>query len=126
MKVINQAVAATNCATVAQALVVGKRTGVDLDALVQVMGAGSGGSKMLDLKAGPMLAHDYAPLFKLAHMLKDVRHCLEEGQAAGVPFPAAATAREVLTAAVGRGHGDADFASVIEVLEGLAGVRLDR
>ena len=54
-------------------------------------------------------------------MLKDVRHCLEEGQAAGVPFPAAAAAREVLSAAVGRGHGDDDFAAVIEVLEGLAG-----
>ena len=33
-------------------------------------------------------------------MLKDVRHCLEEGQAAGVPFPRApAFAREVLGAA---------------------------
>ena len=34
-------------------------------------------------------------------MLKDVRLCLEEGQAAGVPFPAAAHAREVLTAGDG-------------------------
>ena len=36
------------------------------------MGAGSGGSTMLELKAEPMLEHDYAPLFKLEHMLKDV------------------------------------------------------
>ena len=54
------------------------------------MGAGSGASAMLDLKAGPMRAHDYTTLFKLEHMLKDVRLCLEEAQAAGVPFPAAA------------------------------------
>ena len=74
----------------AQALVVGRATGIDLDALAQVMGAGSGGSAMLALKAGPMREHDYATLFKLEHMLKDVRLCLEEGQAAGVPFPAAA------------------------------------
>jgi 3-hydroxyisobutyrate dehydrogenase len=124
VKIINQAVAATNCATVAQALVVGRSTGVDLDALVQVMGAGSGGSKMLDLKAQPMLDHDYAPLFKLAHMLKDVRLCLEEGQAAGVPFPAAALSRELYTAAMSRGLGDEDFAAVLEVAEGLAGVRI--
>ena len=45
---------------------------------------------MLDLKAGPMREHDYTTLFKLEHMLKDVRLCLEEGQAAGVPFPVAA------------------------------------
>src|SRR5919107_522323 len=34
IKVISNAVAATNCATLAQALVVGKATGVDLEAMV--------------------------------------------------------------------------------------------
>jgi hypothetical protein len=41
-----------------------------------------------------------------------------------VPFPAAADVREVLIAGLGRGLGDADFAALIEVLEGLAGTRL--
>jgi 3-hydroxyisobutyrate dehydrogenase-like beta-hydroxyacid dehydrogenase len=41
-----------------------------------------------------------------------------------VPFPAAANAREFLAATVGRGHGDDDFAAVIEALEALAGTRL--
>jgi 3-hydroxyisobutyrate dehydrogenase-like beta-hydroxyacid dehydrogenase len=124
VKLINNAVAATNASTLAQALVVGKATGVDLEALLKVMGAGSGGSAMLALKAEPMRNHDYATLFKLEHMLKDVRLCLEEGQAAGVPFPAAAHTREVLTAAMGRGLGDADFAAIVEVIEALAGTRL--
>jgi 3-hydroxyisobutyrate dehydrogenase-like beta-hydroxyacid dehydrogenase len=124
VKLINNAVAAANAHTLAQALVVGRATGVDLDALTQVMGAGSGGSAMLALKAGPMCAHDYSTLFKLEHMLKDVRLCLDEGQAAGVPFPAGAEVREALTAGMGRGLGDADFAAVVEVVEGLAGVRL--
>jgi 3-hydroxyisobutyrate dehydrogenase-like beta-hydroxyacid dehydrogenase len=124
VKVINNAVAAANTNTLAQALLVGKATGVDLDALVKVMGAGSGGSAMLALKAGPMRAHDYTTLFKLEHMLKDVRLCLEAGQAAGVPFPAAAEAREVLSAAMGRELGASDFAAMLEVLEGLAGTRL--
>jgi 3-hydroxyisobutyrate dehydrogenase-like beta-hydroxyacid dehydrogenase len=124
LKLINNAVAAANAATLAQALVVAKATGVDLKALVAVMGAGSGGSTMLTLKAGPMLDHDYTTLFKLEHMLKDVRLCLEEGQTAGVPFPVAAATREALSAAMGRGHADDDFAAVLEAFEGLAGVRL--
>jgi 3-hydroxyisobutyrate dehydrogenase-like beta-hydroxyacid dehydrogenase len=124
VKLINNAVAAANAHTLAQALVVGRATGVDLDALTQVMGAGSGGSAMLALKAGPMREHDYSTLFKLDHMLKDVRLCLEEGQAAGVPFPAAAAVREALTAGAGRGLGDADFAALLEAVEGFAGVRL--
>jgi 3-hydroxyisobutyrate dehydrogenase-like beta-hydroxyacid dehydrogenase len=124
VKVINNAVAASNASTLAQALIVGKATGVDLDALVRIMGAGSGGSAMLNLKAGPMLAHDYSTLFKLEHMLKDVRLCLEESEAAGVPFPAAALTREVLTAGMGRGLGDVDFAALVEVFEALADTRL--
>jgi 3-hydroxyisobutyrate dehydrogenase len=124
VKLINNAVAASNASTLAQALIVGKATGVDLEALVQIMGAGSGGSAMLALKARPMREHDYSTLFKLEHMLKDVRLCLEEGQAAGVPFPAAAHTREVLTAAMGRGLGEADFAALVEVLEGMADTRL--
>jgi 3-hydroxyisobutyrate dehydrogenase-like beta-hydroxyacid dehydrogenase len=124
IKVINNAVAAVNTAVVGEALLVGRRAGVDLDALEQVMGAGSGGSTMLALKAGPMRRHDYETLFKLEHMLKDVRLCLEEGQAVGAPFTFAAHVREILTAAAGRGLGAADFAALVEVLEGQAGTRL--
>jgi 3-hydroxyisobutyrate dehydrogenase-like beta-hydroxyacid dehydrogenase len=124
IKVINNAVGAANLSTLAQALLVGTATGVDLDALVSVMGAGSGGSAMLDLKAGPLREHDYTTLFKLEHMLKDVRLCLDSGQAAGIGFPAAAEVREVLSAAMGRGLGDADFAALLEVVEGAAGRRL--
>ena len=124
VKLINNAVAASNLAVLGEALIVGSRAGVDLDALVQVMGAGAGGSAMLALKAGPMRNHDYSTLFKLEHMLKDVRLCLEEGQRLGVPFPSAAHAREILVAAMGRGHADDDFAAMIEPLEGAAGTEL--
>ncbi len=124
VKLINNAVAAINASALGQALVFADRAGVDLDALEAVMRAGSGGSAMLDLKAGPMRAHDYSTLFKLDHMLKDVSLCLEEGQAAGAPFPFAALTREILTAASGRGFGDADFAALVEVLEADAGRRL--
>ena len=84
VKVINNAVAAANTAVAAEALLAGKRAGADLDALVKVIGAGSGASAMLELKPGPMRSHDYTTLFKLEHMLKDLRLCLEEAEAAGV------------------------------------------
>jgi 3-hydroxyisobutyrate dehydrogenase len=124
VKVISNAVSATNAATLAQALVVGKATGVDLEALVTVLGASSSASTMVTLKARPMLAHDYTPLFRLEHMLKDVGICLDESEAAGAPFPSAALARELYNAAMGRGLADEDFAAVLEAVEGLAGVRI--
>jgi 3-hydroxyisobutyrate dehydrogenase len=124
VKLINNAVAATNAAVLGEALVVAAKADIDLDALVKVMAAGSGSSTMLALKATPMREHDYTTLFKLEHMLKDVRLCLEEGQAVGAPFPFAALTREILTAGAGRGLGEADFAALIEVLEGTAGIKL--
>jgi 3-hydroxyisobutyrate dehydrogenase len=124
LKLINNAVAAANATVVGQALLVGSKAGLDLDALVEVLGSGAGGSTMLNLKSGPMRAHDYSTLFKLEHMLKDVRLCLEEGQRLGVPFPSAAYAREILVAAMGRGHASDDFSALIEGLEGQAGFQL--
>jgi 3-hydroxyisobutyrate dehydrogenase-like beta-hydroxyacid dehydrogenase len=124
IKLLNNAMAAANAAVVGEALVVGSRAGVDLEALVKVVASGAGGSTMLNLKAGPMRDHDYTTLFKLEHMLKDVRLCLEEGQRLGVPFPSAASAREILNAGMGMGHADDDFAAMIEPIEGAAGERL--
>jgi 3-hydroxyisobutyrate dehydrogenase len=124
VKVISNAVGATNCATLAQALVVGKAAGVDLPSLVGVLGASSAASTMVTLKAQRMLDHDYTPLFRLEHMLKDMGICLSESEAAGAPFPAAALARELYNAALGRGLAEQDFAAVLEAAEGLAGIRI--
>jgi 3-hydroxyisobutyrate dehydrogenase-like beta-hydroxyacid dehydrogenase len=124
VKVLSNAVSAINCATLAQALVVGRREGVDLDALIAVMRSGSAGSTMLELKARPMLEHDFDPLFKLEHMLKDVRLCLDEAHRAGAGFPFAGLAGELYSAGIGRGLGDQDFAAVLEVFEGLSDTRV--
>ena len=124
VKVLSNAVSAVNCATLAQALAVGRRAGVNLEALIDVMGAGSANSTMLQLKGKPMLEHDFSPLFKLDHMLKDVRLCLEEARQAGAAFPAAALAGELYAAGAGRGLGEQDFAAVLEVVEGLNDTRV--
>jgi 3-hydroxyisobutyrate dehydrogenase-like beta-hydroxyacid dehydrogenase len=124
LKLINNSLGAANAAALAEALLLAHATGVDLDAFVRVTSAGSGASAQLALKSTPMREHDYTTLFKTAHMLKDVRLCLEEAQAAGIPFPSAAHARDLLTATLGRGHGEDDYAAIIEAAEGLAGRRL--
>jgi 3-hydroxyisobutyrate dehydrogenase-like beta-hydroxyacid dehydrogenase len=124
LKLINNSLGAANAAAVAEALLLADATGVDLDTLVLVAQSGSGASAQLQMKSTPMREHDYTTLFKTEHLLKDVRLCLEEAQSAGVPFPAAAHARDLLSATVGRGHGQDDYAAIIEAAEGLAGRRL--
>ncbi len=124
LKLINNSLGAANAAAVAEALLLARATGIDLDALVEVTSAGSGASAQLQMKSGPMRAHDYTTLFKTAHMLKDVRLCLQEAESAGVPFSAAGHARGLLAATMGRGYGEQDYAALIEAVEGLAARRL--
>jgi 3-hydroxyisobutyrate dehydrogenase-like beta-hydroxyacid dehydrogenase len=114
VKLINNTVAAVNTAAVAEGLALGRRAGLDLDSLLEVVAAGSGASAMLDLKARPMIEHDYEPLFKLGHMLKDVRHCLAEAEALGVDLRVAAAAEALYAEADDAGHYDDDFAAVAE------------
>jgi 3-hydroxyisobutyrate dehydrogenase-like beta-hydroxyacid dehydrogenase len=124
LKLINNALAAANASALAEALLLARAAGLSLDDFEAVVGSGSGDSAQLQTKAAAMRDHDFRALFKTAHMLKDVRLCLDEAQAAGVPFAAAAHARDLLTASMARGRGDDDYAALVEAVEGLAAQNL--
>jgi 3-hydroxyisobutyrate dehydrogenase-like beta-hydroxyacid dehydrogenase len=118
VKLVNNTVAAINAAGLAEALTLAKTAGLDTTAVVDVMAAGSGSSTMLSLKAGPMLDRAYEPvLFKLEHMLKDVRHCLREAEALGLDMPVARLAESMYAKAYDAGFGEVDFAAVVEAVE---------
>src|SRR4051794_38554843 len=117
VKLLNNTTAAVNALAVAEALVAAQKAGVDADKLRQVMAAGSGGSAMLELKAGPMVEHSFEPLFKLAHMLKDVRHCLTEAERLGARMRLGEVAEADYSRADRKGLGEQDFAAVVEVVE---------
>src|SRR3954452_17653570 len=117
VKLLNNTTAAVNALAVAEALVAAQKAGVDADKLRQVMAAGSGGSAMLELKAGPMVEHSFEPLFKLAHMLKDVRHCLTEVERLGARMRLGEVAEADYSRADRKGLGEQDFAAVVEVVE---------
>ncbi len=122
VKLLNNTLAAINAAAVGEAITIAGKAGVDLDKLVEVVGSGSGASFMLELKAGPMREHDYEALFKLDHMLKDVRHCLAEAEWQGATFRLGAEAERLYSEAAEGGHGEDDFAAVVEVDEAAAGI----
>src|SRR3954469_23337458 len=117
VKLLNNTTAAVNALAVAEALVAARAAGVDPDALRTVMAAGSGGSAMLELKAGPMLEHDFEPLFKLAHMLKDVRHYLDEARRRGAPTELGSAAERLYAWSDRNGMGEQDFAAVMSAVE---------
>jgi 3-hydroxyisobutyrate dehydrogenase len=117
VKLLNNTLAATNAAALAEAIAVAERAELDLDALTKVVAASSGNSTMAQLKAGSMIEHTYEPLFKLDHMLKDVRHCLDTAHELGATTPVAEAARSLYEEASALGRGNDDFAAVIEAVE---------
>jgi 3-hydroxyisobutyrate dehydrogenase-like beta-hydroxyacid dehydrogenase len=117
VKLINNTLAAINAAALAEALELARSAGVDTDALRTVVAASSGGSTMLDLKAGPMLEGDYEPLFKLEHMLKDVRHYLDAARERGLSSSLSTAAEALYTQADRKGLGGDDFAAVMRAVE---------
>ncbi len=119
-KVIANTVTAINAAALAEALTMVRAAGVDPDRFLEVARAGSSGSTMMELKAQAMLDADFEPLFKLEHMLKDVRHCLAEARALGIDLKLAGLAERLYAAGVEAGHGEQDFAAVVTVAEAAA------
>ena len=120
IKVITNAIAASNAAVLAQALIVARGAGVDLAALTEVIDGGAADSRIAQLKLEPMIDRQYDTLFRLDHMIKDVDLALELAAAEGIPFDYAAQTRELMAEASAEGFGEVDFASLYEALQARA------
>src|SRR5882757_3980395 len=96
----------------AEALALVTRAGVAGEKLVEVMQSSMGRSGVLDIKAPMMLKGEYKPSFPLRLMHKDVGLALDLASQLGVPLPAAAAAREVLSAVKGSVTEDVDFSAL--------------
>jgi 3-hydroxyisobutyrate dehydrogenase len=112
-KLLTNTMGAVNAAALAEAVLTVKRAGIAPEAFLEVAGGSAGASTVLTLKGRPMFDADFEPLFKLEHMLKDVRHCLDEARALGVELRLGALAETLYARAAEEGHAEEDFAAVI-------------
>jgi 3-hydroxyisobutyrate dehydrogenase len=112
-KLLTNTMGAVNAAALAEAVSTAKRAGLDRDAFLEVAAGSAGASAMLNLKGPPMFEESFEPaLFKLEHMLKDVRHTLDEARSLGNDPELGALAERLYARAAESGHGEQDFAAV--------------
>lgn len=105
----------------AEALVLGEQSGVDLDVLLETLKDSAAYSKAMDGWGARMIAGDHEqPMSRISQHAKDVGLILDEGRAAGAPLWMATTVSKVLAVAKAQGLGDADNSGVIAVLRSLA------
>ena len=96
----------------AEALALVTRAGIPGENLLQVMQSSMARSGVLDVKAPMMIKGEYKPSFPLRLMHKDMSLALNLANQLGVPLPAAAAAREVLSAVKGVATEDVDFSAL--------------
>jgi 3-hydroxyisobutyrate dehydrogenase-like beta-hydroxyacid dehydrogenase len=116
-KLLTNTMGAVHAAALAESVLVAEKAGLNADAFLEVAAGSAGNSTVLGLKGRPMFERDFTPLFKLEHMLKDVRHCLDEARALGVELRLGSLVEPLFAKAAAEGHAEEDFAAVIRALE---------
>lgn len=127
MKLANNILAANVLAATAEVVVMGVKSGLDPEVMIEVLNAGSGAtSASRDKFPRAILPRTFDYGFATGLMLKDVRLYLDEAKALGVPADVAETTGR-LWEAVARDEGpDSDFTAVIKPLERAADVTVGR
>jgi 3-hydroxyisobutyrate dehydrogenase len=116
-KLLTNTMGAVNAAALAECVRTAKAAGLDGQAFLEVASGSAGASAMVTLKGEPMLEESFEPpLFKLEHMLKDVRHCIAEARALGIDLKLGALAETLYSRAAEDGLGEKDFAAVYSAL----------
>jgi 3-hydroxyisobutyrate dehydrogenase len=117
-KLLTNSMGAVHAAVLAEAIRTAKAAGLDEDAFLTVAAGSAGASGVLNLKGAQMFEERWEPpLFKLEHMLKDVRHTLDEARALGIELQLPALAESLYTRADQAGHGEEDFAAIYTAFE---------
>jgi 3-hydroxyisobutyrate dehydrogenase-like beta-hydroxyacid dehydrogenase len=118
-KLIANLVLGLNRLVLAEALVLGRRAGVNLDTLLSVLQGGAASSRVMDTKGRKMIDGDFAPEARLAQHLKDVGLILELGEQTATPLPLSDLHADLLRSGVEEGFGELDNSAIMAVLESL-------
>jgi 3-hydroxyisobutyrate dehydrogenase-like beta-hydroxyacid dehydrogenase len=116
-KLINNMLAFCNSAAAAEALMIGKRAGIDLHKLDSVIRNASGMSSGYANMATKALKGDFEATFALDLAHKDLRLALEMADDLGVPGLIAPQVMNLMRMARGMGLGGSDSCSIIRVYE---------
>ncbi len=125
MKLMNNLLSATAMAITTEAVVMGVKAGLDPKQIIDVLNAGSGrNSATQDKFPKCVLPRSFDFGFAVGLLNKDVRLCMEEAEALGVPMVVGSAVRQMLSIVTASEGADADMTDIVKTVEKWAGVRV--
>ena len=124
MKFVANLLVAIHNVSAAEAMVLGKKAGLDPALVYKVVGDGAGSSRMFQVRGPMMVAGDYRDAtMKVEVWQKDMAIIADFARSLDCPTPLFLASAPLYTAALAAGRGRQDTASVCAVLETMAGVK---
>jgi 3-hydroxyisobutyrate dehydrogenase-like beta-hydroxyacid dehydrogenase len=125
VKLGNNLLSAAAMVASAEALAMGVKAGVDPKIMLDVINAGSGrNSATQDKFPGSVLPGTFDFGFATGLLYKDVRLCVDEAEALGVPMVLGSVVRQMLAVTQAKFGVASDFTSIAKVVEEWAGVEI--
>ena len=126
-KLVNNYLAIVSCAFNAEALALSQRFGLSLEKTLDVIHGTTATNGQLKIAwASKVLKGDTEPGFTIDLAHKDLTLIVDAANAARVPMPIGAAARESFSTARGQGQGAKDFSAMADVLCDLAQIARPR
>jgi 3-hydroxyisobutyrate dehydrogenase-like beta-hydroxyacid dehydrogenase len=125
MKLLNNLLSATAMAISSEAVVMGVKAGLDAQMVIDVINAGTGrNSATADKIPRCVIPRKFNTGFAIELMNKDVRLCLEEADALGVPMIVGNAVRQLLAITMASEGPNADMTETVKPLEKWAKVEV--
>jgi 3-hydroxyisobutyrate dehydrogenase-like beta-hydroxyacid dehydrogenase len=123
MKLLNNLLSATNIAATSEAVVCGVKAGLDPHVMIDVINASSGRNTASEDKfPRAILPRSFDMGFAMALMTKDVKLCMDEAEAQGVPMWIGQAVKQVWQYGLAHGSQEQDFTEIIRHMEAWSNV----
>ena len=116
-KLVNQVIVAGTLASVCEGLLLGSKSGVNLEKVFQAITGGAANSWQLENLGSRIIKRDFAPGFTVKLMLKDQRLINQASEELELPMPVSSVARQFFYALGQKGLDEEGTQSYIKALE---------
>jgi len=123
-KLVNQVIVAINIAAVAEALIMGKKAGVDPEKIYNAIREGLAASKCLEDKAPRMFEGNYDPGFKMKLHVKDLTNVFKISRELHTAMPLTAQVMEMMKVLIADGYDEIDHGGLALFYEKLNRISL--